>query len=294
MSRIRTLISRNAVLAYYLLTFAISWGLVLAVIVVSGGLPGTLEHLNAQLPVAIVAMLGGPSIAALIVTGLADGREGFRALWVRMQAWRVGLQWYAVALLVGPLVSAGGLLMLARFSPGYLPGIVSSEHKLADLIMGVVPAITVGICEELGWTGVATPRLRQRHGAFVTALIVGVLWGAWHLLSNGIWPSRAIHGEMGTLPFLVLYLLSFLIGQLPAFRVLMLWVYEETGSLPLIMLMHASLTASALVLGPAAAEGAQLLIVELVRVLAMWAVVGAVALIRRGRLSRTPLEHSVA
>jgi hypothetical protein len=58
-----------------------------------------------------------------------------------------------------------------------LPGTKKEEVKVE---------VAVGFFEELGWTGFATPRLRLRHGFLATGLIVGVPWGAWHLLTNNI------------------------------------------------------------------------------------------------------------
>jgi membrane protease YdiL (CAAX protease family) len=53
-------------------------------------------------------------------------------------------------------------------------------------------------------------------------------------------------------------LLGVLIGYLTAFRVLMVWVYDRTGSLFVAMLMHASFTASLLVMNPLGTPGTHL------------------------------------
>lgn len=76
-----------------------------------------------------------------------------------------------------------------------------------------------------------------------------------------------------------------LVGVLPAFRILMLWVYDHTGSLLLAMLMHASLTASTMNVEPAGISGASLLIYDLVSAVAIWAIVVVVAVADKGNLS---------
>ena len=134
------------------------------------------------------------------------------------------------------------LLALSLLSPEFLPGIFTTDDKASLLLFGIVAGLMVGIFEELGWTGFAIPRLRLRYGVLTTGLIVGFLWGAWHFLVN-FWASGSPSGALSAGP-LAARRLVFSVGILPAYRVLMVWVYDRTGSLLVAMLMHASLTAS--------------------------------------------------
>jgi len=144
----------------------------------------------------------------------------------------------------------------------------------------------VGFFEELGWTGFAIPTLmRQRYGVLSTGLIVGVLWGAWHLLVNG-WSSGSASGE----PALVSFLLDTFLF-LVAFRVLMVWVYDRTGSLILAMLMHASLVFTVNVInpfGPLKMAGVSLLTFDLIWAVVLCIVLAVVAMANGGHLSRRP------
>jgi len=150
------------------------------------------------------------------------------------------------------------LFALSLTSPVFLPGIFTSDNKATLLLSGIAGGLTAGIFEELGWTGFAIPRLRQRHGVLGTGLIVGFLWGAWHfpLFSGSSVTSAAVPPA--------LYLLVLLFSVLPSFRVLMVWVYERTGSLLVAMLMHVSLTASTLILMPLATSGVTAVTYDLV------------------------------
>ncbi len=284
MTAINTFIKRHSVLIYFTLTFAISWGGILLVIGAFGGIPATKEQFDTQLPIAIPAMLGGPSIAGLLLTGLVYGKAGFRELLARLFRWRVGARWYAVALLSAPFVLMAVLLALSLTSSVYLPGIFASENKSALLLMGIMGGLMAGIFEELGWTGFAIPRLRLRYNILATGLIVGLLWGAWHILSNDIWAYRTTSGALSPALFMTLTGLSLLLGGLPAYRVLMVWVYDHTESLLVAMIMHASLTVSTMILGPLAIAGGPLLIYGLVSALVWWVVVAAVIVVNGGRL----------
>jgi hypothetical protein len=120
---------------------------------------------------------------------------------------------------------------------------------------------------------------------------VGLLWGAWHFLI-AFWASSSLSGER-SLAIFVAGFLVFYVGALPAYRVLMVWVYDHTGSLLVAMLMHASLSASTLILQPLA-TGVPYLTWNLVLATALWVVVAAVAVAIRGQISRPPLQTQVA
>jgi len=280
MMTIKAFIRRHPVLNYFALTFAISWGGVLLVIGGPSRLPATNGQFEMLFPIAILAMLAGPSFAGLLLTGLVYGRAGFRELLSRLLRWRVGARWYAVALLTAPIVMTAVLLALSFFSPQFLPGILVSDDKVSHVMFGLAVGLVAGLFEELGWTGFATPRLRLHYGVFATGLIVGFLWGAWHLLVS-FWASGTASGALS----LASYLLDPLL-LLPVFRVLMVWVYDRTGSLLIGMLMHVSLTASVRIISPLAIAGASLLTFDLVWFAAVWVVVAAVAMANGGQLSQ--------
>jgi uncharacterized protein len=299
MRAIKAFLKSHPLLSYFALTFAITWGLFVLAVGGPGGIPATKEEFTTLPLLAILAVLVGPSVSGIVLTGLVYGREGFRDLLTRMRRWRVGARWYAVALLTAPLVLTAVLIPLWLISPVFLPGIFASEAKVSFVLMGIVVGLIVGIFEELGWTGFAVPTLlKLRYGVLSTGLIVGVLWGAWHLLGNDIWASVATSGGFPLVLFVALTGLSFLVGGLLAYRVLMVWVYERSGSLLLAILMHASWAASTFILnpvaGPGAMSGVSLLIYDLVSAAVLWVVVAVLAVATRGHLTREPLRRRVA
>jgi membrane protease YdiL (CAAX protease family) len=266
MTPLRTFVNRHSVLTYYVLTFAISWGCVLMVLG-PGGIPMTAEQFETVGPLVYMALLAGPGVAGLLLTSLVAGRAGFRELLSRLLR-RIGAGWVAVALLFAPLLATAVLLALSLLSPEFLPVIITADDKAGLLLTGIAVGLMVGIFEELGWTGFAVPRLRLRYGVLTTGLIVGVLWGAWHFIV--FWQSGSFSGALS-----LALLLGQLFSWLPAYRVLLVWVYDRTGSLLVVMLMHAGLVANNFVLIPAL-TGAALLTYILVWAAALWVVVAAV------------------
>ncbi len=289
MTAITSLSKRHPVSIYYALAFAISWGVMLLVIYRNGGVPETQAEFAWQVSFMIPAMLGGPSVAAILMIALVCGKAGFRELLARLLIWRVNARWYAVALLSAPLVFVVVHTVLSLASPVFRPGLITTtDSKAPFLLMGIVSALMVGFFEELGWTGFAIPRLRQRYSVFATGLIAGVLWGVWHVPFIRLWPGIALSEGLPLGPFLAATSFFVLVGQLPAYRVLMVWVYEHTNSLLLAVLMHASLTASTFILGPAVIAGTALLVYDVVMTAVWWVVVAAVMLANHGRFARQP------
>ncbi|MDD4902776.1 MAG: CPBP family glutamic-type intramembrane protease [Patescibacteria group bacterium] len=281
-------IRRHPVLSYYLLVFTISWGGILILIGGPGNIPGTKEQAEKLFIPALLIMFAGPFVSGILMNFFIDGKEGLRRLLSRFLQWRVEARWYAVAALTGPLLVAAVLFGLSFFNQLFLPGIITVSGRVALLLFGLGWGLVGGgLLEETGWTGFATPRLRQRYDILSTGLIVGVLWGIWHFMI-AIWSSNYLGGlkswVMFTAGFITFYLLA-----LPAYRVLLVWVFDRTGgSLPVIMLMHAMLSASTLILQPLA-TGTVSFIWNLVLSLVLWIVVAIVIMNKRRQLLQKPI-----
>jgi membrane protease YdiL (CAAX protease family) len=213
------------------------------------------------------------------MASLVSGRAGLREVLARLLTWRVGVRWYAAALLTAPFLVMAVSLALSLLSPEFLPAVFMTNDKAPLLLSGLAAGLIVGIFEELGWTGFAIPRMRRRYGVLSTGLLVGVLWGAWHFIM--FWEPGSFSGA---LPLAVLLVKLF--SWLPAYRVLMVWVYERTGSLLVAMLMHASLVASQLILMPLPLSAVPLLTSILAWAAALWIVVAMIALANGRQFSR--------
>lgn len=284
MSTIETFIKQHPLLTFYALAFALSWGGILAVVGGPSGYPGTPEHVEQLFLLVMLAWLAGPSVASILVTGLVDGRAGLRELRSRLLRWRIPARWYAVALLTAPLMYVAMSSALSLTSREFLPSILTTSDASALLVMGLAYGLLGGgFCEELGWTGFAVPRLRQRYGVLATGLIAGVLWGAYHL-SVIYWSTS----PSGSLALVILF--AQLFAWLPAYRVLMVWVYDRTGSLLVVMLMHAVLTSGMIILTPVAITGMPLLTWLVAISAVLWLAVAVVAVASDGHLLRQPLR----
>lgn len=260
-----TMLRRHPLISYFVLAYGITWG---GILLVGGAarLQGAAVPAS-QFPLVMLLMLLGPSSAGVLMTAVTGGRAGLRNLGARMVRWRVAPRWYAMALLTNPvitLVTLWGLVVLV--SPVYTPGL--------NLLFGLVAGGLAGFCEEIGWSGFATPRLIQRFGVLPGGLLLGLLWGAWHLLAGFVFSGPGTEGLW------VLEAAIYWVGALTAYRVLMTWIYSQARSVLVAQLMHLSFTGAFVMFEPALAQPLAL-IYRLVIALALWSLVGALAIVGR-------------
>jgi uncharacterized protein len=243
----KDVIKKYPVATYYFITFLISWG---GLLLVLGG-PNQISAEPAKIPFLPLyfVTVAGPCIAGILLTGLINGKEGYRKLISRLCKWRIPGRWYAAALLIAPITVLTILFILSLISPVFMPGILSpgdnpvasafgipGSDKITLLLFILMIGLFNGFIEELGWTGFVTPRLRMKQNLIASSIILGIMWGLWHLLSN----FQGSATGAGTIP-LALYMPLILFSFLPPFRILMIWVYKHTESLFIAILMHASL-----------------------------------------------------
>ncbi len=278
MARDGSFLVRHQLAAYFVLTFVISWGAILAIFG-PGGLPAEEEQAQAL----GMALLLGPSGASLILTALIRGRPGFRDLWLHLKKWRIGGRYYALALLAAPISALLTLLVLSSVDSQFTPRIFTADDGGTLLLTGLGAGLFIAFFEELGWTGFAVPRLLERHGVLFSGALTGLLWGLWHF--PPFWQADSF--SLG-LPLLLL--LARLFSWIVAFRVLMVWLYRRTDSLFAVILMHTNLVVCMIALEPSL-EGGALLTYILSWSAVLWAVV-AVGGLWSGRASSRTADRA--
>ena len=227
---LKALVRRQPLLSMYVVLFALGWsGLILQVLNSRGSL-------SMSLPLyAFVQILTGwaPGFAAILVTGILAGRAGIRDLLRRFLIWRVGLQWYAIALLLLAGIILGGIGLHVLFG-GVMPVIPAAGSSLVNTAFVFVVFIVLGMLlntEEIAWRGFALPRLQSRFGVLTAGVLIVI-------------PEVMLHLPLfldKTNPFfrtVGIYWFS-------AFSVAMVFIYifvfnKTRGSLLLVTLMHAS------------------------------------------------------
>ncbi len=223
--QVRKFLKRNSLFIGVCLMFLFTWPIDLAY---AGLLPF-------QVPFPVYLFLGWGFVAAsILMTWLTLGRTSVAALLKRFLLWNVGWKWYVIAFLLFPAIQMIALILntlVSGTSPDFKDVFATGIFgESANLWLFVIPfflidAISNG--EEIGWRGYVLPRLQAKHSALVSSLILGVIWGMWHI------PKNLGDGEAGAFGLLMVRII--------AEAILYTWLFNNTkGSLLLVTIFHAA------------------------------------------------------
>jgi membrane protease YdiL (CAAX protease family) len=179
--------------AYLGLTFALAWAawVPAAAFFSNTHRPG-LPSFTGGLVILQTVGAAAPTLAAYLVLRVSGRRDLLGWIASRYQIWRVHPAWYLVAALLAPAITLLSLWGRALADPHFqiAPGSPLGE-MLTDLGVGgvalVFPLLVLGwlpssaLLEEFGWRGLALPLLQGRRNALGSSVLLGLVWGVWHL-----------------------------------------------------------------------------------------------------------------
>jgi membrane protease YdiL (CAAX protease family) len=225
---LRAFVKQNQLISMYILMFVMAWSVMVPQALYSQGL------LSSPLPLWLELLTGwAPGIAAVIVSAVIAGRDGVRKLLGHFLIWRVGLQWYIIALFLLAAVILGGIGLHVLFG-GAVPVIPAAGASVINILLSFALLIVVGVLintEEIAWRGFALPRLQARYNVLVAAVLLAIPEVALHLPLFWVKENPFYH-TVGLFWF-------------SAFSVAALFIYafifnKTKGSLLIVTLLHAS------------------------------------------------------
>jgi membrane protease YdiL (CAAX protease family) len=194
---------RHPLAAFVTLAYGLSWS------------AWVMAYLGGGIAMVVLGAFG-PAAAAALVTYWSGG--SIRG-WLRpLTRWRVPARFYLYALGLPPALFASINVSLAVLGKEVDLGKLSSAIP-AYLGTFLFVALLGGGQEEPGWRGFALDRFQARYSPVRATLLLGLVWGLWHLPLYGLW-------FLGPMLFVFFYT----------------WLYNRTGSVLLCVLLHGSFT----------------------------------------------------
>ena len=212
---------------FFLLTYAVTWTCFFTALALSGS-AGALDPASSALRMPLL-YLGtfAPSLVALGLIARHEGRAGMQALLRRVLDSGAAARWYLFAIGYVAAIKLT-VAVVYRLGTGSWPAFGSEPWYVIAAAIVISTPLQAG--EEIGWRGYALPRLAARLGLARASLVLGLIWGVWHLPLFFV-PGLGHYGQSFPL---------FVLGT-TALSVAMAWLYANTnGSLLLAMLMHSA------------------------------------------------------
>lgn len=147
----------------------------------------------------MLAWLLAPAITALTLRTFAG--DGWADFGIRPR-FRAHARWYVVAILIFPVVAsiviaAGAALGLVRI-PDISLGAVAA--LTGSVLLGIGPPLAKNVFEETAWRGYLAPRVYALGMTGIGGhLLVGAIWGLWHIPYYLYFLDRATLAEFSTL-----------------------------------------------------------------------------------------------
>ena len=214
----------GSVFKFFALTYLASWSCWIPVVIMSRP-----EQMPAGADHGMLLLLGtiAPAVVSLGLTWYQKRKAGLTATLSRLVKADVGGQWYLFAILYMPAVKAV-VTLSHRLATGRWPLFGHEGPVLIAIATLLSTPVQAG--EEIGWRGYALPALAARFDLDAASIIVGLVWGIWHLPLFFL-PGADKYGQ--SFPVYV--------SGVVAFSIAITWLYGHTeGSLLLTMLMHSA------------------------------------------------------
>ncbi len=157
---------------------------------------------------------------------------------------RIDKVWYVPAFLLWPIIAGFSILGASLTGESISKLVTLSQPWL--ILWNFVYIFFLGgpFQEEFGWRGYALPRLQARHSAFVSSVVLGVIWAVWHLPLNFMYWLGPQY-EVGLAMFMSTVILFVFVS------IIFTWLYNNTkGSIFATLIFHTMLNLSTYVVFP--------------------------------------------
>jgi len=167
-------IKTKTIVPFLALSFGLTWSIAAILIFFYDQVVTIFGEISLTNPLFILAVYS-PGFAGIFLVWRHCGLKGLGSFFRRLTLWRAPVLWWLFLILGIPLLVYAGAAMKGSindpfpFSPWY------------QVLPAMAISLFIGPIEEFGWRGLALPLLQRRFAPFWAGLILGSIWGAWHI-----------------------------------------------------------------------------------------------------------------
>jgi len=178
---LRAVARRHPIAVYLAIVFGLGYPLMaLPILADRGIIPGaslpSALGLDVEKTSALLMVLFALFPAALIVSALEGGRPAVAELLRRMRIWRIGAAWWVLVLGALPAVTVGIAVLMGDTIRPPTPSTLAAE--LGGFLAGL---LLVNLWEEASWAGFMQTRLERRYNLYTAAALTAVPFAGIHL-----------------------------------------------------------------------------------------------------------------
>ncbi len=213
---------------FVLLTYLLTWSVEIPIALTRHGY----ASINISRSLQTICTLS-PGIVAIILTAIYFGKNSLKSLFKAIVKWRVKFKYYLIIIIVC-IALCGLSLLIFNWITGQsiMP---DQPYNFVFYFILILPLSA--FWEEIGWRGFLLPVLQEKHTAIKSSLIIGFVWGLWHL---PIYLAINPYGDKTIIFFLMMFVGCF------ALSIIATYLYNSTkGSLLICILFHNAINTSA-------------------------------------------------
>lgn len=217
---------------FFLLTFAYSWII---------WIPSVLDGIGVKLPFSVanysmvVVIIGAfaPLLAALTLVARDGGWKGIKTFFGQVLDFHIKPVYWILALALPLVIHVLSHYLALALGLDVANTLFPADSPVAPIILAIpyffLMLVLGGGQEEFGWRGYAQAPLQEKIGVIPASLVIGVIWGIWHL------PLWFMAGDLhSAYSFLAFVMMTTSISLIYA------WLYNASGKkLIVVIFFHA-------------------------------------------------------
>lgn len=159
-----------------------------------------------------------PALAVVFISLVLKDKTIIKEIKKHFRIDKVAVKWMIPAIAVPAICIVGSSFVMTYYKIDFVPW----KGDMLFYILSFAAILIGSAAEEIGWRGFLLPNLQKKYSPFISSIIVGILWGVWHLnFTGGIWGF-------------ILYTVTII-----EMSFLMTWVYNKSnGNLVLMTVWH--------------------------------------------------------